>query len=184
MPAQTQIVLLFGRPGVGKLTVGAALAAQTGFRLLHNHAIVDLVEALFPFGSPPFVAFRERLWLETTDAALAAGLPGLILTFAPERTVGDSFLPALRAHTASGGGLLRLIELRCAPDELERRLGEPSRSHFGKLRDAGLYRRLDAEGVFTHPIMPVPELTVETSEVGPEDAARQIAEQLLRSPPG
>ncbi len=61
MTSPPQVVLLFGRPGAGKYTVGRALAEATGFRLLHNHAVVDLVAALFPFGSPPFIALRERV---------------------------------------------------------------------------------------------------------------------------
>jgi hypothetical protein len=176
---KSQIVLLFGRPGVGKFTVGRALAAETGFRLLHNHAVVDLVEALFAFGTPAFVALRERLWLEAVDAALAANMPGLILTFAPERTVPQSFLDELRAHTVSGGGTLRFVELHCAPAELDRRLEGKSREHFGKLRDAKRYHELEAAGVFTHPIMPPAEIVVETTDVTPAEAARQIAALLL-----
>ena len=38
----TRVIFLFGRPGVGKLTVGEQLAIETGYRLLHNHAVVDL----------------------------------------------------------------------------------------------------------------------------------------------
>jgi len=93
--------------GVGKFTVGRALAAETGFRLLHDHAVVDLVETLFAFGNPGFIGLRERLWLETVDSALAANLPGLILTFAPERSVPQSFLDEVRAHTVSPGGMGR-----------------------------------------------------------------------------
>jgi hypothetical protein len=64
----TQVIFLFGRPGVGKLTVGELLSADTGYRLLHNHAVVDLVISLFSFGSPPFVVLREKLWLDAIDA--------------------------------------------------------------------------------------------------------------------
>jgi uncharacterized protein (DUF2336 family) len=180
---KSQAILLFGRPGVGKFTVGQVLAAETGFRLLHNHAIVDLVEALFAFGTPAFVALRERLWLEVVDAALAANLPGLILTFAPERTVPQSFLDELRAHAESGGGTLRLVELRCAPAALDRRIEDASREHFGKLRDAKRYHEMEAAGVFTRPIMPPAEMVVETTAVTPAEAARQIAAHLLRRPP-
>ena len=180
---KSQVVLLFGRPGVGKFTVGQVLAAETGFRLLHNHAVVDLVEALFAFGTPAFVALRERLWLEAVDAALAASVPGLILTFAPERTVPQSFLDELRGRTESNGGALRLVELRCAPAALDRRIEDGSREHFGKLRDAKRYHEMEAAGVFTRPIMPPAEMVVETTDVTPDEVARRIAVHLLRQPP-
>jgi hypothetical protein len=175
MTSPPQVVLLFGRPGAGKYTVGLALAEATGFRLLHNHAVVDLVAALFPFGSPPFIALRERMWLDAVDAALAARQPGLIVTFAPERTVSNDFLPTLGERVRAGGGALRLVELRCAAAEIERRLGEPSRQRFGKLRDVALYRELEKGGAFDGPVMPQAELVIETDAIEPAEAARRIA---------
>ncbi len=178
MTSRPQIVLLFGRPGVGKFTVGKALAEELGYRLLHNHAVVDLVLALHPFGSEPFVQLREQLWLTAVESALAAGLPGVILTFAPESTVSDEFLPALEARTRAGGGSLRLVELRCAPGEIERRLGEPSRAAFGKLRDVEQYRELDAAGVFSRPQMPPAELVIDISRMESRQAAQMISKHL------
>lgn len=178
MTSGPQIVLLFGRPGVGKFTVGKALAEELGYRLLHNHAVVDLVIALFPFGSEPFVGLREQLWLTAVDAALAAKLPGVILTFAPESTVSDDFLPALEARTRAGGGSLRLVELQCAPGEIERRLSEPSRAAFGKLRDVEQYRQLDAAGVFSRPKMPPAELVLDISRMESRQAAQMISKHL------
>jgi chloramphenicol 3-O-phosphotransferase len=176
--AEPQIVLLFGRPGVGKLTVGSALSDATGFPLLHNHAVVDLVESLFPFGSQPFIAMRERLWLEAIDAVLTDGLAGLILTFTPERTVTNGFSPALLTHTSDGGGSLRLVELRCTEAIIERRLTDPSRRRFGKMRDVAQYHRLEAAGAFARPVMPAAELTLDTGELEPREAARRIAAHL------
>jgi len=42
-----KLVVLHGRPAVGKLTVGRALAQASGWRLFHNHLIVDALLALF-----------------------------------------------------------------------------------------------------------------------------------------
>lgn len=173
-----QVVLLFGRPGVGKLTVAEHLAAETGFRLLHNHAVVDLCESLFAFGTPPFVALRERLWHEAVQATLDARLPGVVLTFAPESSVTDEFIPALEQRVATGGGRFRTVELRCSEAELERRLVAPSRERFGKLRDVALYRQLDADGVFDLPRMPPAELVVDTAKREPIESARDIAKHL------
>jgi hypothetical protein len=173
----TQIIFLFGRPGVGKLTVGELLAAETGYRLLHNHAVVDLVASLFSFGSPPFVALREKLWLDAVDACIAAKVPGVIMTFAPESTVTDQFIPALKKHVARRGTLC-FIELRCSESELESRLIAESRGKFGKLRDVTQFRQLDKAGAFARPMMPAAELIVDTTDQGAVETARLIALHL------
>ncbi len=171
------IVLLFGRPGTGKYTIGKLVAERTGCRLIHNHAVVDLVTAIFPFGSAPFIELRERLWLAVADAAIREGVD-VLLTFAPEATVTDGFIPALASR-----GNLRLIELRCARETLEQRIGEESRKPFGKLQSVELYRELDAGGVFDRPVMPAAELVIETDRVSADDAANAIAKHVFSTAP-
>jgi broad-specificity NMP kinase len=178
----TQIIFLFGRPGVGKLTVGELLAAETGYRLLHNHSVVDLVTSLFSFGSPPFVALREKLWLDAVDACLAAKQSGVIMTFAPESTVTDEFIPALTKRVTARDGVLRFIELRCSEAELETRLKADSRERFGKLRDVYQFRKLDKAGAFDRPKMPAAELVVDTTSTDPRESARAIAKHLHQKP--
>jgi len=173
----TQVIFLFGRPGVGKLTVGELLAVETGYRLLHNHAVVDLVSALFPFGSPPFVSLREKIWLGTIDACLAAQQSGVIMTFAPESTVTDEFIPVLQKRVIARGGQLR------SDSEIETRLKDDSRERFGKLRDVYQFRKLEKAGAFQRPVMPPAELVVETTNSNPLESARAIAKHLRQSAP-
>ena len=173
-----QIVMLYGRPGVGKLTIAEYLTAETGYTLLHNHAVVDLATSLFAFGSPPFVSLREKMWHLAVEHVLRARSPGTIMTFAPEKTVTDGFIPSLQKRVAAGGGALHLIELRCAPPEIEKRLGSEQRQRFGKLRDVEAYQKLDAAGTFDRPVMPPPELVVDTTEQIPLLSARMIAKHL------
>lgn len=173
-----QIVMLYGRPGVGKLTIAEYLTAETGYSLLHNHAVVDLATSLFPFGSPAFVLLREKMWHLTVDTVLKARSPGMIMTFAPEKTVTDGFIPSLQKRVISGGGVLHLIELRCSPQEIEKRLGSEPRQRFGKLRDVETYQKLDAAGTFDRPVMPEAELVVDTTEQSPIVSSRVIARHL------
>lgn len=170
--------MLYGRPGVGKLTIAEYLTAETGYSLLHNHAVVDLATALFPFGSRPFVSLREKIWHLSIEHVLKAKAPGTIMTFAPEKTVTDGFIPSLQKRVTDGGGVLHLIELRCAPPEIEKRLGSEPRQRFGKLRDVETYQKLDAAGTFDRPVMPEPELVVDTTEQIPLLSARMIAKHL------
>ena len=178
-----QLVVLFGRPGVGKLTIGRLLAERTGFRLFHNHLAFDLALSLFEFGSPDFIGLREEVWLSSLVRAASSGLPGVIFTFAPESTVRDSFIPALQERINGAGGLVHFVELTCAPDELHRRLVQPNRAEYAKLRDIRKYERAAAEGRFERPIMPKPDHLVETTDMSAEEAAESIAEVLASSAP-
>jgi hypothetical protein len=178
----TQVIFLYGRPGVGKLTVGELLSSETGYPLLHNHAVVDLVTSLFSFGSPPFVALRERVWLQAIDTAIWARLAGVIMTFAPEATVSDNFIATLKSRIVTKGGEIHFIELRCSDAELEKRITSDSREKFGKLRDVYKFRKLDAAGTFERPEMPEPELVVDTTNRIPLESARLIAKHLRQLP--
>jgi len=179
----TQIIFLYGRPGVGKLTVAEHLTNETGYSLLHNHAVVDLATSLFPFGTPAFVALREILWHTCVDAALRAKTGGVIMTFAPEATVTDNFIPSLQKRVIAGMGSLHFIELKCSNEELEKRIQSEPREHFGKLRDVYKFRKLDEAGTFQKPKMPTPELVVDTTTQSPLESARVIARHLRQPEP-
>ena len=45
-----RLVVLYGPPGVGKLTVGTELSELTGFKLFHNHLTVNLVTSVIHSG--------------------------------------------------------------------------------------------------------------------------------------
>jgi chloramphenicol 3-O-phosphotransferase len=173
-----KLIFLHGLPGVGKLTVARALAELTGFRIFHNHLAVDLVGAVFEFGSPPFVELREMIWLAVFSRAAGAGLSGLIFTFAFDRTVRGSFIESIREVIESSGGEVLFVELRCSAEELERRIEQPSRRGFGKLNSAERFRELSGAGAFVNPGIPAGRLVLDTTDIPAPDVARLIVSKL------
>lgn len=171
------VVFIHGPAAAGKLTVGRALSALSGLPLFHNHLTVDLALSLFPFGSPEFVALRDRVFLAGFEAAAAAG-SSFIFTFHPEGSVPPSFISDCERAIESAGGRIHYVALTCPEDELERRLGDESRRSFNKLTDVANYRRLRDRGAFQFPPMPEPMLTIATDEVDPQAAARMIHSAL------
>jgi hypothetical protein len=169
-----KLIFLYGLPATGKLTVAQELAKLTGYKLFHNHAVVDMLVPLFGFGSPPFVELREQIWLSVFEQAARNQLEGLIFTFNPESTVRAGFVDAAIGTVTRHGGEVSFVELVCPLAEVKRRIDSPSRLQYGKLSSLSLFEELHAAGVFDSSHMPKPSLTVDTSLCSPAEAAAQI----------
>jgi hypothetical protein len=173
-----KLIFIYGLPAVGKLTIAKELANISGFKLFHNHQVVDLLLSVFEFGSPAFVALREEMWLSVFEQAALSQLPGMVFTFAPEATVRAEFITDMIGRVSAAGGTIEFIELTCPLDELKRRMGGPSRLRHKKLTSVELFEELHAEGSFDASYMPEPRLTIDTSQVTPARAALLIARAL------
>ena len=66
------LLFVFGPPAVGKMTVGRAIADAGGYRLFHNHHVIEPLLDVFDFETPAFQTlmgeFRQRV-LEEAAAA-------------------------------------------------------------------------------------------------------------------
>lgn len=172
-----KLVFLYGPAAAGKLTVARELSALTGWPVFHNHLVVDTLTAVFPFGSDAFVRLRERFWLDTFREAAAAGR-SLIFTFAPEPTVAVDFPEGARAVVTTAGGEVVFVRLAVSPDEQERRLANPDRAAFGKLRSLDLLREMRDAFDACEAAMPAPAVTVDTDRSDAGEAALLIARRL------
>lgn len=182
MPAP-RLLFLHGPAAVGKLTLARELSDRTGFALFHNHLTVDLLLALFPFGSPEFVHHRERLWLELIPEATRRGR-SVIFTFHPERTVAPDFPVRLQQAVQAAGGIVTFIALHGRSAEIRRRLDTPARRALKKLTSAELHDQLAAAGAFDFPALPA-DCNVDTTDLSPTEAADFVIRSLaLSSPPG
>jgi len=173
-----KIVIIYGKPAVGKLTVARELARLTGGRLFHNHLTVNLALSLFAFGSPGFVELRESVWKAAFARALQEKLPLVLFTFNPEDSVPQRFIDDLEHDISRAGAELVPVELRASEASIEARLGTAARLHDGKTMDAATYRALRARGVFDSPQMPAPRLCIDTDMASPLEAAERIARLL------
>jgi hypothetical protein len=172
------LIFIYGLPATGKLTVAVELAAITGYKLFHNHLVVDLLLSVFDFGSSPFVELREDIWLSVFEQACRNRLPGLIFTFAPEATVRPGFIGEVMSTVVREGGKVDFVELVCPLAEVKRRIDSPSRRGYQKLSSVSLFEQLHAHGMFDASHMPEPRLSIDTSHYTPTQAAMEIMRAL------
>ena len=74
-------ILIFGPPAVGKMTVGKALAAKTGYKLMHNHVSLELANRFFDCGTDPFRKIDRLVRFGVFEVVADSDLPGFIFTF-------------------------------------------------------------------------------------------------------
>ena len=172
-----KLLFLYGPAASGKLTIAKELATLTGFALFHNHLVVDAVAAVFPFGSERFVKLREQFWLAMFHEAAEAG-HSLIFTFAPEASVAPDFPDRARQAVEAAGGEIIFVRLTLSRDEQERRIGNPDRAAFGKLRSLDVLRELQDQFTASEAAMPPAAFTIDTGATKPTAASRLIADRF------
>jgi hypothetical protein len=172
-----KLVFIYGAPAAGKLTIARRISALTAFPVFHNHLIVDAVSSVFPFGTPTFVTLREAFWL-TVICEAAREARSLLFTFAPESTVSSDFPVKAQQAVEQTGGSVAFVRLTVSPMEQERRLGEASRREFDKMRSIKQLRQLRGQFEACEENMPRANLTIDTTEVSPQQAAFTIVQEL------
>ena len=176
-----RIIVLYGLPGVGKLTVARGLARLRGYRVFHNHLVFDAVEALFPFGSPSFVELRDRLWLELLERAIRENGGDVIFTIARDQTLDAGFLPRFAVALSKAGADVFCIELTCRLPDHEHRVVSADRSNFGKVTSLERFRQLEANGAFPHFSTPQGAVSVDTSGMSVEEAVAAVDNEVNRA---
>lgn len=47
-----KLILLYGAPGVWKMTIAQELSQRTGYALFHNHMILNALSSIFGYNHP------------------------------------------------------------------------------------------------------------------------------------
>jgi hypothetical protein len=189
-----ELLLIMGPPAVGKMTVGRAVCARTGFRLFHNHHTIEPLLEIFGFGTPPLVTLNAEFRRRVIEEAAASGTR-LIFTFVwnvEEQEEADYVLRLVAPYVEAG---LRVSFVELYTDlatRLERNVGETRIADKRSKRDLAWsdahVRELDASHVMnTRPDHPTAadevlaefaHLRLDNGDLTPEAAAAEIAAWL------
>ncbi|MEQ1765658.1 MAG: AAA family ATPase [Pyrinomonadaceae bacterium] len=168
-----KLLIIYGAPAAGKLTIATEVARRTGFKLFHNHVSIDCVKPVFDFGTQPFLRMIETIRFAMIAEAARENVD-LIHTFVYAFGEDDEHFANLIASADGNGGEIYLVLLKCEPDELKARIGNDSRIKIGKLSDPeavdGSLKKYDLRS--TYPGRD--SLVIDTTEIAVDEAANRI----------
>ncbi|RCW74929.1 AAA family ATPase [Saliterribacillus persicus] len=123
-----KLVLLFGPPAVGKMTVGQELEKQTGLKLFHNHMTIELLHPFFGFSQEMFrlsTIFREGIF----KSFIKTDHDGMIFTFvwAFDQDEDWKFVESMCNIFTAEDADIYFVELEADTDERLERNKTPNR---------------------------------------------------------
>jgi hypothetical protein len=128
-----RLLVLYGPPAAGKLTVGKEVARLTGFKLFPNHLTFDLYEAVFEPGTDPFRTLVEETRLRVFEEACKQQIPGVIFTLMYVRGRDERFIGKMVEVVEKYGGEVLFVQIFCQDEELKKRVVTEERKKSCKM---------------------------------------------------
>jgi hypothetical protein len=188
---RVHLVVVFGPPAVGKMTVGHEICLRSGYKLFHNHLTIEPLLEIFEFGTPSFQRLSGQLRRGVVQEAVVCDLPGLVFTFVwgLELVEDRDFVQEL---VDLAGGRVSFVELaaplktRLARNNTEFRLAQKKSKRDRAFNDANL-RSLEDYVLNTRPgVRTVAEdlldrhehLRIDNADRSAEDVAEEVVAAL------
>lgn len=142
-----KLVVLYGPPGVGKLTVANVLAKKTRYKVLHNHLTIELLCSLFEWGSKPYNVLIQKYRFDLLEMAAKYNLKGVITTYVYAAEADDQEMKELVRRMKQKKVKVCFVQLLCTQQELEKRIKRESRKKYTKIRHVknlrGMMKKFD-----------------------------------------
>jgi chloramphenicol 3-O-phosphotransferase len=171
-----KLLLLYGPPAVGKLTIAKEVARLTGFKVFHSHLTVNLVASILPRGTS---AYRKLLWDIRTAVfaeAAQAHIDGLIFTMVYGRNREQTIARCIEV-VESFGGEVCLVHVHCHAETLRQRVVREDRKQHGKITSVELLNEflsnLEPQSPFEAATR-WDSLNLNTDVLRPVEAAQQV----------
>ena len=130
-----KLVILYGPPATGKLTVAKELAAIADVKVFDNHQVIDIIEPIVTRKYADFAKLIYDTYRSIIVAAIKANQVNVVITFPYaanlERDV--DFITKLVNFTREQASEAYPIFLKCDTKTLMTRALEPSRKAYGKI---------------------------------------------------
>jgi shikimate kinase len=172
-----KLLVIYGPPAAGKLTVAKEVAKRTGYKLFHNHLTVDLYEMVMPFDTNDFWDRVRNLRLEIFGLAAKYDV-NLIFTVCYEHPEDAGLIDMIVKTVEDQKQEVCFVHLACQKDELLNRVVSESRKQYGKLKDPVIMKEETTNKDFYTQIEHQNSISIDNTHKSPEEVAELIIKKF------
>jgi shikimate kinase len=169
-------IFIYGAPAAGKLTVATELAKLTGYSIIHNHLINDLILSVAEIGTPEFWEIARSYRLDLMERAARGNRKGIILTWIYGKSKDDAALKKIVLQARKHDGQIMFIHLAPDQKELFKRIKGPSRKAFHKVKTAKTLKVIMKRSDIFSEVPYEPNFVIDNSKVSARKTAKLIQE--------
>lgn len=164
-----KLILIYGPPASGKLTIARELSKLTNFKLVHNHLTVDLISSILSSSDKDFWHYVNKLRYDLLSLLFAKNF-NAIFTMVFDSRHPDNF-KNITKFVENKNGKIFFVQLKPHKEILLKRVKGESRKRYGKLtsvKELGdSFKIFDTYGKFSHKN----HLEIDNSNISPKRAA-------------
>lgn len=166
------LIVLYGPPGVGKLTVAKELNKITNLPLFHNHLSNDLVRSVFDCSKNSVLINKIRL--DFFEFAAKNDL-GLIFTLVYAFEIDNPFMDELKSIAMKSNKDIFYVQLLCEESQWRKRVSEVDRKNYKKVLDFDLVQKTMTKYDLLTPYSKLNNhFTIDITNLKVEEAANNI----------
>jgi len=174
-----KLIIIYGPPASGKFTIAKEIAAQSNYKILHNHSLIDMLVPVF--GKEVFDETNKNagsFWKLINDIRISIIKEAikqnrnLIITKAHVKKK-DPYLSKIIPLVKRNKGEACVIRLACHHEVLKKRVVTKSRREHGKLTSVKeLEEWISKYG--NESGRAADEFVIDTSNLSPKESAKKI----------
>ncbi len=178
-----KVILLYGPPGVGKLTVAREISKKTNFKVFHNHLISDLISEFFEPGTEDFSDKFFFLWTYFFKELLKSDNEGIIITLVYglqtlEGEKDDKLFLKIKEEGEGSGAEVLFVKLECSQEEIRKRVTSKSRKKYKKLTSVSALENIRKKYNIDGEVPFAKSIVINTTDLSAKETAEKVIKKM------